>query len=74
MNTALYHKTGEKRGEFDKSPFHKIVWLKCPKCGEDFWFSCFVDSPEGEVEDTKRGFVAELEQRCDGDKHRRGFV
>jgi len=75
MNTILRHKSNEEElRKFEKTPLHKVVWLKCPKCGENFWFSCFVDSLEEETEEARREFIEELGQICGGDKHRRGFI
>lgn len=65
MDTVL-RPANEPTGEFDESPFHKVIWINCPKCGDAFWYSAFIDSPKDEIEETTAEFRNLLDTNCLG--------
>ncbi len=42
--------------------WHKVHWVKCPKCGKEFWFALYEDRPTEYLEEILRDFTEYLSQ------------
>jgi phage terminase large subunit GpA-like protein len=62
MSEVKLHSASEDSSKFMESPFHKVHWVKCPKCGKEFWFALYEDRPTEYVEEIRSDFQEYLYQ------------
>ena len=61
MSEVTLHSASEHPSK-SMEVFHKVHWVKCPKCGKSFWFALFQDRPTEYVEEIRSDFQEYLSQ------------